>query len=305
MNKVSALAAALVIAAGSTACSSSAGNAPSSKTSSGDTLSLVASTNVYGDIASQIAGDKVKITSIISDPAQDPHSYEASVQTRLALFRADVVIENGGGYDDFVDSMLKTGKKSAVKVLDVVDISGKTAPSGSSLNEHVWYDFPTIAKLVSQLAQVLSAKDPAAASTFTSNARAFTHRLSALEHTEATVDAAHAGAGAAITEPVPLYLLEACGLVNRTPAEFSNAVEAGTDVAPRVLQSTLALFRDKQVSLVAYNEQTSGPETEQVLNAAKANNIAVVPVAETLPAGKTYLSWMSDNLGAVQRALSK
>jgi zinc/manganese transport system substrate-binding protein len=266
-------------------------------------VSVVASTNVYGDIAKQIAGDKVSITSIISNPDADPHSYEADTRNQLALSKADVVIENGGGYDDFVDTMLKSAKNDDRKLLNVVDISGKVATAGGEFNEHVWYDFPTVAKLADQVATALSARDAADAATFRTNAATFKQKLHQLEATEASIKARHAGAGVAITEPVPLYLLQACGLTNKTPAKFSEAIEEGTEVPATVLQQTVDLFTHKQVKLLVYNEQTAGPQTQNVLDAAGANNITVVPVTETLPVGKDYLMWMTGNLSAVQTAL--
>nr|WP_238361946.1 zinc ABC transporter substrate-binding protein [Actinopolymorpha pittospori] len=267
------------------------------------TLNVVASTNVYGDIVKQIAGDKVHITSIIASPDADPHSYEANTQNQLELSKADIVIENGGGYDDFIDTMLKAANNPSAKVLNVVDISGKTAPAGGELNEHVWYDFPTVAKLTDQVVSALSEGDSADASTFKANAATFKQKLQGFESTEASIKQAHSGDGVAITEPVPLYVLEACGLDNKTPEEFSEAIEQGTDLSPTVLKDTLDLFNNKQVKLLAYNEQTSGPETEKVLAAAKSNHIAVVPITETLPAGKDYPTWMSGNLSAIQSAL--
>lgn len=269
------------------------------------TLNVVASTDVYGDIVKQIAGDKVSITSIISDPDADPHSYEANTQNQLALSKADLVIENGGGYDDFIDTMLKSANNSKGTVLNVVDISGKKAAAGEELNEHVWYDFPTVSRLTDRIVVALSAGDAADASVFSANADTFKGKLRAMEATEASIRGAHQGDGAAITEPVPLYLLEACGLVNKTPEEFSEAIEEGTDVPAVVLKETLDLFAKKQVRLLAYNEQTSGPETEKVLAAAKDNDVAVVPVTETLPSGKDYLSWMGGNLSAIQAALGQ
>ena len=133
-------------------------------------LSVVASTNVYGDIVKQIAGDKVEVTSIISDPAQDPHSYEANATTQLALSKADLVIENGGGYDDFVDTMLKTASNGSVRVINAVELSGKQAPAGGELNEHVWYDFPSVAKVATAITGALSASAPADAALFERNA---------------------------------------------------------------------------------------------------------------------------------------
>jgi zinc/manganese transport system substrate-binding protein len=278
-----------------------------SSTSSSTGVTVAASTDVWGDVAKQIAGDlagsTVRISSIITDPDADPHTYEANAQTQLAISKADVVIENGGGYDDFIGKMV-TSAGSKADVLNAVDISGKTAPAGGDLNEHVWYDFPTVQKVAQQIVGALSQADPADASTYQGNQQAFDQKLQAMESTEASIKAADAGDGVAITEPVPLYLLEACGLDNKTPSAFSEAIEEDSDVPATVLKQTLDLFNDKQVKLLAYNEQTSGPVTEQVLKAAKENGVAVVPVTETLPSGKDYLTWMQDNLSAIQSALA-
>lgn len=261
------------------------------------TVDVVASTNVWADVARQVtAGTKVTVTSIISDPNADPHSYEASTRNELAVSQASLIIENGGGYDDFMTT-LRDGSGAKGTVLDAVKIAGTTG------NEHVWYDFPAVAKVADRIAAVLAAKDAPDAARFRSNATEFTARLSALEAGEAELRARYAGEGVAITEPVPLYLLTACGLVDRTPAAFSDAVANGVDVPPRVLQQTLALFAKKQVRLLVYNAQTVGPQTQQVQQAARAAGIPVVPVTETLPAGQDYLSWMTGNLDAVRKAL--
>jgi zinc/manganese transport system substrate-binding protein len=289
------------------ACGDPGASSSSPRTSGASTpVHVVASTDVWGDVVEQVAGDllgsTVEVTSIITDPAADPHSYEADTQNLLAVSKAELVVENGGGYDDFVDSMLASAGGSPT-VLDAVDISGFTAPSGGELNEHVWYDLPTVTKVADHIAAALADADPSDASTFRANAAVFEQEVSALEQTEDAVKAAHAGTGAAITEPVPLYLLTACGLVDKTPPDFSEAVEEGTDVSATVLKETEDLFNDKTVALLAYNEQTSGPETRAVLEAAKDNGIAVVPVTETLPSGQDYISWMRSNLAAIRSAL--
>jgi zinc/manganese transport system substrate-binding protein len=107
-----------------------------------------------------------------------------------------------------------------------------------------------------------------------------------------------------ITEPVPLYLLTAAGFVNVTPPAFSEAVEEGTDVAPDVLAQTLKAIADGSAAILVYNEQTSGPETEAVLKAAKAAPIPVVGVTETLPDGvRDYLGWMQSVVDAISGPL--
>jgi zinc/manganese transport system substrate-binding protein len=139
--------------------------------------------------------------------------------------------------------------------------------------------------------------------TFRANERAFVRRVATLEGRERQLGAAHHGQGVAVTEAVPLYLLAACGLVNRTPSEFSKAVEDGTDVSPRVLQQTLDLFSGRAVKALVYNAQTTGPQTDRIKSAAQSAGVPIVAVTETLPAGQTYYTWMRAQLDALASAL--
>lgn len=296
-----AAATSLGLLAGCSAASATPTSSPS--TAAGhEVVKVVASTNVWGDLASSIGGDAVEVTSIITDPSADPHSYEASAQTQLALSKAALVIENGGGYDDFVDTMLGS-LDTRPEVINAVDVSGKTAPDGGQLNEHVWYDFPTVVTVVEAIRDDLSSLDPAHADVYQANAARLTGHVKDLESSVATLEKSAGGDAVAITEPVPLYLLDAAGLVNKTPEAFSAAIEEETDVAPTVLQEMLDLFSSHTVDVLVYNAQTTGPQTEQVLHAATRAGVPVVPVTETLPEGDTYVTWMQANIDAIAQAL--
>ncbi|MFI8370079.1 metal ABC transporter solute-binding protein, Zn/Mn family [Streptomyces sp. NPDC085466] len=266
---------------------------------------VVASTNVYGDIVEQIGGGRVSVVSVISDPAQDPHSYEASTRTQLELSRAAVVVENGGGYDDFVGRMLRGADNPSAQVISAVQVSGKEPDEDGEFNEHVWYDLPTMSRLADRIAQALGKASPADADAFTKNAENFKEELTGLEARTNRIDERRAGTPVAVTEPVPLYLTEACGLVDKTPPAFSEAVEEGDEVPPRALQETLALLTGRSVQVLVYNEQTSGAQTERVKDAAESNGVPVVSVTETLPRGKDYQGWMADNITALERALER
>lgn len=267
-------------------------------------LLVVASTDVYGSIVRAVAGDRVDVTSIIAGAAQDPHSYEASARDQLAVSRADVVIENGGGYDDYMTQLRRASGKPDAVLIDVVALSGHTAPPGGDLNEHVWYDFRTVDSFVRRLVAVLDSKDRADAGSFRAGANRFLRQLAVLERGEAAVKTAYAGTPVAITEPVPGYLLQACGLVDKTPEQFSAGVESGSDVSAKVLEQTLQLFDDHLVDVLVYNAQTTGAETTRVLAAARADGIPAVGVTETLPPGSSYLTWMRNNLSSVRKALA-
>ena len=278
--------------------------------SSRDVVTIVASTNVYGDIAGTIAGDHADVTSLITSASQDPHEYEATTQDRVALDKADIVIENGAGYDHFVDTLMSDSDNEPT-VLNAVEISG-LLPAGADasgeeeiegFNEHVWYNFAAVQKLAEALERELAEQDRANADDYESNLDSFLADLGALQDRAQQTSATTAGEQVAITEPVPLYLLEACGLKNATPAEFSEAVEEGGDVPPRVLQETLDLVGSGDVVLLAYNDQTTDATTEQVRSAAESAGVPVVSFTETLPDDKSYIAWMQDNLDHVADAL--
>ncbi|WP_175412546.1 metal ABC transporter solute-binding protein, Zn/Mn family [Streptomyces sp. TRM64462] len=266
---------------------------------------VVASTNVYGDVAERVGGDLVRVVSLISDPAQDPHAYEAGTRNQLELSRAKVVVENGGGYDDFVGQMLRGARNSSAEVVNAVEVSGKAPDDGGEFNEHVWYDLPTMGRLADRIADALAKAAPADADVFRKNATAFKEELRAVQTEEARIKNEHGGTAVAVTEPVPLYMIEACGLRNVTPPAFSEAVEEGEEVSPRVLRETLGLFADATADVLVHNEQTSSPQTERVEQAARDHGVPVVPVTETLPPGKDYVAWMTANVDALRRALEK
>ncbi|WP_159809902.1 metal ABC transporter solute-binding protein, Zn/Mn family [Cellulomonas citrea] len=293
---------AVLLTAGCSSSSSTAGSSASASAPAGAVV-VVASTNVWGDVVQQVGGDLVDVTSLMTDPNADPHSFEANAQSQLAVSKASLVVENGGGYDDYMDTMLSS-LSSKPAVINAVDVSGKTAPAGGELNEHVWYDFATVTKVADTIATQLSTVDPSHADTYAANAKTFDAKVATLTQSTADLKTTVAGKGVAITEPVPGYLLGNLGLVNKTPAEFSEAIENETDVPATVLSDTLALFSSHEVAALVYNEQTTGPQTEQVLAAAKAAGVAVVPVTETLPAGKDYITWMTANLDALRTALT-
>lgn len=257
---------------------------------------VVASTSVYGDIVSEIAGDHASVTSFISSADQDPHSFEASARDQLAIASADLIIENGGGYDPFMDALISAAGSDAA-VINAFDTSGLPGP-----NEHVWYSFDAMTAVVGAITDKLSSIDPANAADYAANGSTLAGQIAEL-HKRANNMATEGDV--AVTEPVPVYLLGSVGLTNVTPEDFTEAIEEGSGVPPLALQETLALFSSKSVRLLAYNSQTASPETEQVRKAAEAAGIPVVEFTETLPAGADYVSWMTANLDSLATALGQ
>ncbi|WP_427135883.1 metal ABC transporter solute-binding protein, Zn/Mn family [Pseudarthrobacter sp. S9] len=294
--------------------------AGSSRGSSADgVVEVVASTSVYGDIVRTIGGDKVKVNSIISRTSQDPHSYEVTTQDKLAVSKAGLVVENGGGYDDFIHKLADDTGLDRNNILSAVEASGLTpesAAAGSSapsdaaghgqhagFNEHVWYSLPAMSRLADAVVEKLSALEPSAAATFRSNAASFKDSLGGLEARLSAVKESAAHAPVAVTEPVPLYLLEAAGLENKTPAEYTAAIEEGADVPPAVLRAAVDLVGSGGIRLLAYNTQTEGPQTLALKKAAETAGVPVLNFTETLPDGQSYLQWMTGNVDSIGKAL--
>jgi len=262
--------------------------------------SVVASTDVYGAVASAVGGDTAAVTSLIRSADADPHEYEPTPADTLAVSRATVFVANGGGYDDFATKLYDAASNKPVNVV-VTALSGFETDA-PDFNEHVWYDLPTVKKLADYLATALGAADQPNANRYLDNAKKFDAQVDGLMAKVAAIKAKHAGVKVAITEPVPGYLLDAAGLVVVTPPEFSEAVEEGTDPPAAVVTANNATFAEAKV--LVENAQTTGPITTQAEQAAAANRVPVVKVTETLPEGVTdYVVWMNGQVDALAAAL--
>lgn len=290
--------------AGLTACGSDDADDTASGAESG-AISVLASTNVWGDVAAQVGGDDVEVISVISDANNDPHTFEPDSQTLLDVSNASVVVANGGGYDDFVTTMVESTGTEA-KFVDAFEVSGleAAAPEGEEVNEHVWYDLPSVSKVATEIATGLGEADPDNADTYTENADAFISEIEGLMSAQDDLRAEVDGENVGVTEPLPIYLMDALGLVNQTPEEFAEAIEEGEDVSVAVLKETLDGIEAGDISMLYYNEQVTSPVTEDVKEAAEAAGVPVVGITETLPEGTDYISWMGNNIELTESALT-
>ena len=270
--------------------------------SSSNRLRVVAAENVYGDITHQIGGNRIAITSILSNPNADPHLFEPGTANGLAVANAKVVIENGVGYDSFIGRLEHASpqpKRQAVVVADVLDVHGRDA------NPHLWYDVPGLPRVSAAIAAALERADPGHASTYRSGLRRFLASLTRLDQEVARLRRAYAGEPVAYTEPVPGYLLDAAGLVNLAPVAFTRAIEDGSEPPPAAVAEMLHLFSARKVRVLLYNDQTVSPITVRVRAAARAAGIPVVGVSETLPPHRSFQSWQLAQARALDEALSR
>lgn len=311
--------------AGAAAGSDASGSAAAPGPASDGELSIVTTTNVYAAIARAVAGDHAMVTAILDDPSADPHSFEATPADQVAIAKADLVIVNGGGYDDFAIAMVDATPTHPT-LLDAVEISGLAphdhpdASTGAdagdqheagdghehgAFNEHVFYSYPAMAKLAQVLADKLSADAPADAASFKQNAATFVTGLDTLSKAAAQVSTEFPGRKAVVTEPVAGYLLDAMSIADVTPEGFAEAVEQENDPSVKDIAAVSELLKQHQVSLLVYNDQTSGPVTDQVQRTAESAGVPVAAVSETLPPGvDSYLDWQQRTIDTLRSALA-
>jgi zinc/manganese transport system substrate-binding protein len=265
------------------------------------TASVVASTNVWGSVASAVTGNHASVKSIISNPADDPHSFEATPADAAAIADASLVVYNGGGYDHWVDDVLSS--HTDVPTVDAYSLLPSSVPQPA--NEHVFYDLETAKAVVSQIAYKLSQSDAEHADDYKANAGRFVDAADTIAAAERAIGAAHPGASVVATEPVAHYLLVNSGIVDKTPEGFSKAIEEDTDPSPADLAALLDLIKNRQVSALVYNSQTQTDVTKQIQDAAQGASIPVVTVTETLPAGTDYLTWQRQTVDQLASQLDK
>ncbi len=291
------------------ACSSSPSSPPGPSTTTGamsgpaasSVLNVVASTNVWGDIAKQIGGDHVNVTSIMSDPNADPHEFEADAKTAAAVGNAQFVVENGLGYDDFMDKLMSASPKPSRVVLNAADVM---KISGDDANPHVWYDIAKVPDVASAISDQLGKLDPADAATYTTNAKSFTDSLTPLNDAIAAIKAKNSGAPVGYTERVPGYLVDAAGLKLATPPTFAQSIEDGNDPSPADNAAMNAAITNKAIKVLLYNGQVTSPATEAVKALAQKNNLPVVGVTETLPTSdKDFQDWQLRQVTEITTAL--
>ncbi len=259
-------------------------------------IAVVASTNVWGSVVEAVGGDEVSVRSLINDSKGDPHSYADKPEDATLLTEAKLVVYNGGGYDDFFTKLVDAAGADAKQVV-AYDVSG--LPEGE--NEHVWYDFATVKKVADKVAAELGAIDPDNKATYADNAKSFDGKLDEL----ATKADAIPDGKVVATEPVAKYLLDAAGMTDVTPADFSEAIEEETDPPIAAVADTMDLVSGKQVVALVNNAQTETNVTDQLNNAAKTAGVPIVDVSETLPPGVTdYVEWMTKQVGALAGAVA-
>ena len=262
----------------------------------------VGAENEYANVISQIGGRYVSVTAVESNPNVDPHTFEASPTVARTVAGAQLVVQNGVGYDSFMNKVESASPSSSRKVITVQSLLGLP---DSTANPHLWYMPRTMPAVAHALVKDLSAIDPSHAGYFAANARRFDASLQPWYRALRQFAARYPHTPVATTEPVGDYMLQAAGTVNLTPFQFQADIMNGVDPAPQDVTLQNGLFSEHRVKAFLYNQQVTDSLTESFLAKAKQYGIPVVGVYETMPTpGYNYQSWMLAEVNALERAVA-
>lgn len=274
----------------------------SGSSGSGRSLTIVAGENFWGSLLVQLAGRAGRVTSIVSDPNADPHSYEASSDNARAFATADYVVLNGAGYDAWAEKLLSGNPNSKRKVMTVADLVGRKEGD----NPHFWYSPSYVGQVIDRMEADLKSLAPADASYFDSQRTALDLAMAPYRSRLAEIKARFAGTPISSTESIFVYLGQELGLDVISPPDFMKAVAEGNDPSPASVAAFEIQITSKQAKVLVYNEQTSTAVTTNVKKLAAQAGIPVIGVTETLePPGDTFQQWFAAELDQLLGALTR
>ena len=265
-----------------------------------DPIKIVAAENFYGDVAKQIGGPDVAVTSILNNPDQDPHLFEVSPSVGRDVSDARIVIYNGVDYDPWMEKLLRAARSANRKTIVVADLVGKKAGD----NPHIWYELATMSALAKALSDTLSIEDPAHRAGYEGRLVRFEESVRPILAKIGELHRRLAGTSVTATEPVFGYVFDALGMQVRNRA-FQLAVMNNTEPSASDVAAFESDLKTHQGKLLIYNSQATDPIADRMRKIAKASGVPLVGATETEPAGENYQGWMTSVLDAIDQALPK
>jgi zinc/manganese transport system substrate-binding protein len=262
-------------------------------------IKVVAAESVYGDVVAQIGGPRVAVKSILTNPNQDPHAFEASASTARAIAEAKLVIYNGADYDPWAERLVAASASSTRENIEVARLVDKKAGD----NPHLWYQPAAVSALAAAVADRLTRLDPEHTADYARALSLFEAAMGQLAERIGALRVRHAGSAVTATEPVFEYMADALGLQMRN-RPFQLAVMNGTEPSAAAIAAFENDLRTHAVKVLLYNSQTTAALARRMRNIADAAGVPVIAITETEPAGVRYQEWMLLQLDALDRALS-
>lgn len=276
-------------------------NKSASAPASGRVLQVVAAENFWGSLISQIGGSHIQVLSVVSDPNADPHEYESNAADARAVSGADYVVENGAGYDTWMDKLLSASDNQNKEVLNIADFLGKKEGD----NPHMWYSPEYVNAVIARMEQNLITLDPADTSYYQAQYAALQSNLAEYQNRIAAIKQQYGGVQVAATEDIFAYLAAASGLNLVSPPVFIEAVAEGNDPPAQSIVQFEDQLKSGKIRVLVYNEQTVTPLTQNIKALAAEENIPVIGVTETIyPPDATFQEWMNAEILNLQTALA-
>ena len=265
----------------------------------GAAIKLVAAENFYGGVAQQIGGAQVEVTSVMSNPDQDPHLFETSPAVVRELTSADIIIYNGADYDPWMPKLLNVATRPGRTVIVAAQLVHKKAGD----NPHLWYDPATMPAVAQSLASAFAKMDPAHAADYKARLATFLASLKPINEKIAHIRKKYSGAPVTASEPVFGYMASALGLKMHNE-RFQIAIMNDTEPSARDIAAFERDLKEHKVRVMFYNKQASDKIVQHLVELARASKIPVVGVTETIPPGMTFQDWMLSELNDTEKALS-
>ncbi len=260
-------------------------------------IRVVAAENFYGDVALMLGQPYVQVTSVLVNPVVDPHLYSPTPQVAEEVAHADIVIENGVGYDVWMDQLYASGNQKA-KLINVGNLLA--VPMGH--NPHIWYSPVTMPVFAKAFTAELIVLDPTDSSVYQKNLAYVLQRATLLQFQVNKTQKQVAGKSIAVTEPIFNDMAHALDLkILNDP--FAWEIMNGANISPADIAAFETSLNTKAVSLLIYNNQVTDPTTEQLKALAIKNGIPVVGVSELMPESSHYYQWMQNIVVDVAVAL--
>ncbi len=267
---------------------------------SGGPLKVVAAENFYGGIAARIGGAHVAVFNVIANPDQDPHSFEATPGQVRQVADAQVVIFNGGHYDEWMEKLLKASPRKDRVTVE----AAKLVKAKHGGNPHLWYAPATMPAVAKAMAAAFSKADAANAADYAANLDKVLADLERITQRVGQLRDKHKGKPVTATEPVFGLMAEALGLTMRNE-KFQLALMNESEPSARDIAAFETDLKTRKVKALLYNSQVSEKLAQRLVDIARDNKIAVVGVTETQPADTSFTDWMLGQLDALDKALSE
>ena len=267
----------------------------------GGGFQVVAAENFWGSIATQLAGTRARVSSIIVNPGTDPHSYEPNAQDARTIAAAQLAIVNGIGYDNWAPKLLEASPLSGRIVLNVGSLLGLHEGD----NPHQWYSPSSVTRVVERIVADYDALEPSAAGYFAQREHAFqTRDLARYDSLRKAIRARYAGTPVGYSESIFRPLGEDLGLKLLTPYSFAKAIAEGGDVSAQDKQTTDTQARKRLIKIWVFNSQNVTPDVQRINEIAREEKIPIATVTETLsPPSDSFEQWQVAELEGIARAL--